>query len=86
MKKKKEKYVAKRYIWYPNDIDNTCEVLNWLETAPKKMQIGWISIGDTGKKQAVTYRNRSMWKDIVEDSRSYFGLLILEEIRLYRSS
>ena len=84
MKKKKEKFEAKLYVWYPNDIENTCEVLNWLESAPRKYQIGWISIGDSGKAQPVTYRNRSLWTDIVSDSRSYFGRLILEEIYVKR--
>ena len=39
-------YTPLKKVWTPNDIKNSGEILQWIETAPNQEVIGWLSIGD----------------------------------------
>ena len=53
-------------LWVPAEKQSTQEVLEWLQTAPRKDLVGWIQIGDRPPRQ-ITYGNRHTWEKILLD-------------------
>lgn len=53
-------------LWVPTDKQSTQDVLQWLQSVPRKDLVGWIQIGDNPPKQ-ITYRNRHTWERILLD-------------------
>jgi hypothetical protein len=87
----KKDYEPEHLEWFPNDIESCSEVLDWLDTAPAKDHIGWITIGDedTWKNKRVftiNHSNRQLWRDIIFQTRAYFSLLLLEEDAIFIST
>ena len=77
-------YTPTKKVWIPNDIKNSGDILKWIETAPNKEVIGWISIGEGLKVFTITKTNRHLWKDIVSEIRSHEGLLLLDKTTIVK--
>lgn len=58
--------VQEFWLWDPADKQSTQDVLQWLQSVPRKDLVGWIQIGDNPPKQ-ITYRNRHTWEKILID-------------------
>ena len=71
-------------VWTPNDIKNSGEIIQWIETAPNKEVIGWLSIGDGLKVFTITESNRYLWRDIVSEMRAHEAYLLLEQTKLVK--
>jgi len=72
-------FEPERMIWFPNDIEGTCDIINWLDTAPNREVIGWLSIGESEKIFTITETNRHLWRSILFEVRAYESLILLEE-------
>ena len=77
-------YAPSKKVWIPNDIKSSGEIIQWIETAPDKEVIGWLSIGDGLKVFTITQSNRHLWKDIVSEMRSHEGYLLLKQAKLVK--
>ena len=77
-------YTPTKKVWIPNDIKNSGDILKWIETAPNKEVIGWISIGEGLKVFTITQSNRYLWKDIVSEMRAHEAYLVLEQTKLVK--
>ena len=87
----KKDYEPQHLEWFPNDIESCSEVLDWLDTAPARDHIGWITIGDEDtwenrKMFDVNRSSRQLWRDIIFQTRAYFSLLLLEEGAIFAST
>ena len=77
-------YAPSKKIWIPNDIKSSGEIIQWIETAPDKEVIGWLSIGDGIKVFTITQSNRHLWKNIVSEIRAHEGYLVLKQTKLVK--
>ena len=58
--------IQELWLWNPTDKQSTQDVLQWLQSVPRKDLVGWIQIGVNPPKQ-ITYRNRHTWEKILLD-------------------
>lgn len=58
--------IQELWLWDPTDKQSTQDVLQWLQSVPRKDLVGWIQIGVNPPKQ-ITYRNRHTWEKILLD-------------------
>ena len=79
-----QNYTPSKKVWIPNNIKNSGEIIQWIETAPNQEVIGWLSIGDGLKVFTITQSNRYLWKDIISEIRAHEGYLLLEQTKLVK--
>ena len=77
-------YEPIKKVWTPNDIKNSGEIIQWIETAPDKEVIGSLSIGDGLKVFTITQSNRHLWKDIISEMRAHEAYLLLEQTKIVK--
>jgi len=79
-----QEFEPERWIWFPNDIEGACDIINWLDTAPNREVMGWISIGESERLFTITETNRHLWRNILFDVRAYESLILLEEAQIVK--
>tara|TARA_Y100001938_G_scaffold6113_1_gene7621 strand:- start:108 stop:374 length:267 start_codon:yes stop_codon:yes gene_type:complete len=77
-------FAPTKKVWIPNDIKNSGDIIQWLETAPNEDVIGWLSIGESDKILTVTKSNRYLWRDIVNEIRAHEAYLLLEQTKIVK--
>ena len=77
-------FAPTKKVWTPNDIKNSGDIIEWLNTAPDEDVIGWLTIGEGEKVFTITQQNRYLWKDIVSEIRSHEGLLLLDKTTIVK--
>tara|TARA_R100000353_G_C6361605_1_gene156340 strand:- start:64 stop:330 length:267 start_codon:yes stop_codon:yes gene_type:complete len=79
-----QNFEPRHFTWFPNDIEGMCEMINWLDTAPNKEVLGWLTIGEGARVFTITDSNRHLWRSILFEVRAYESLILLEKAKLIR--